>query len=89
MHYSLVLDDVVGEQRWAQIAAENGDAFSQDLLGQILYENGGEWNCRRGMFWLRRAMRSSSGPVARSQASKLNDMAKGFEKCVSKVNAGQ
>jgi hypothetical protein len=40
---------------WISIAAENGNLACMVLKAKELYEVGGQDNCQRAMFWLRRA----------------------------------
>jgi hypothetical protein len=84
MYYEFSLDDHINGEKWTQIGAENGDAFSQDFLAQLLFRAGGEWNCKRAIFWTQRAIEGSSDKVLEARREQLRMMKDGYEGCLSR-----
>ena len=52
MHYALNEKE---QDFWLAILAENGSASGMQRYANTLYRKGGPENCRRAIFWLRRA----------------------------------
>ena len=88
-HYEFARNDAVTTNKWLKIAAENGDASSQEVLGQFLFNKGGTWNCRRGVFWVRRAVGNSDEQHVVTRSKLLESMSKDLSSCESRGKGGE